>query len=555
MNALLNAALKYLEYGWAVVPLHSVSEGVCSCRDGAECGRNTGKHPRIKGWRQWENLPTAEAIRGWWEQWPGANVGITTGHLSGVVAIDIDDPNGFMQLQAEHGTLPDTAVIETGNGEHLLFRSPAASLPNSVKKLAPGIDVRGEGGLIVAPPSLHYSGKRYEWAVKLRPAALPSWVPELLKQSKLEQQPEVVKDKTTPYGQAVLNGELAKVVQAPSGAHNDTLFQSAVRVYELVKAGHIDRVSATEALMRAAMPRAPQHEAESTLRSAWNRAEARGPKAVSEQPDPTVAKFLTIADLRAISHPRWLVPYVLPEGLTVLYGRYGGGKTFVALDIALTLAAHGGLVIYCAGEGVTGLSSRVDAWTLAHPDLDPSQGFRVLAHGHFPRLLRPASVQQLLSGVERLEKAPVLFVLDTWRRALAGSTVSADDAATGAIDVLDTLRDRWGTSSLVLHHPRRSSREEPEPPEAGSGAVKDNADFVWKLTYPGHDHTTERTMWNEKAKEWEEQSPLRFLLRESGDSLVTTPSVSDLMEPESDSAAQAAEQTPWGGAGLRSAPA
>jgi hypothetical protein len=113
------------------------------------------KKPRIKGW------PTAattdpEQIKAWWARWPNANVGIPTGERSGLLVLDVDlDKGGFESLEALTSSLPDTYTVRTGSGgAHFYFRYPPGSnIRNSASLLAPGVDIRGEGGYVVAPPS------------------------------------------------------------------------------------------------------------------------------------------------------------------------------------------------------------------------------------------------------------------------------------------------------------------------------------------------------------------------------------------------------------------
>lgn len=110
-------------------------------------------------------------IEAWWSRWPDANIGIATGSKSsGLVVIDLDVDedkgiNGYEVLtawQQEHGTLPETAMSITGRGGyHYLYRD-AAQWKNRAG-LYEGVDIRGEGGYIVAPPSIHPNGRRYEW--------------------------------------------------------------------------------------------------------------------------------------------------------------------------------------------------------------------------------------------------------------------------------------------------------------------------------------------------------------------------------------------------------
>lgn len=88
-----------------------------------------------------------------------------------MVVLDIDPRHGgddaLAELEARHGKLPDTPrVLTGGGGSHIYFRHPGKiSIPNSVSKIAPGIDVRGDGGYVIAPPSVHPNGNRYLWEV------------------------------------------------------------------------------------------------------------------------------------------------------------------------------------------------------------------------------------------------------------------------------------------------------------------------------------------------------------------------------------------------------
>lgn len=165
------AALWYAERrGWRVFPLHSIRDGRCSCA-ASEC-KSPGKHPRVpKGCTEATTDPSV--IVAWWERWPDAHVGIATG--SGLAVIDIDPrhggDDGFTDLRRAHGELPDTLEVLTGSGgRHIYLRVPAdADVRNSANALAPGVDVRGEGGYVVAPPSGHISGTPYAWEVSSRP--------------------------------------------------------------------------------------------------------------------------------------------------------------------------------------------------------------------------------------------------------------------------------------------------------------------------------------------------------------------------------------------------
>lgn len=174
-------ALHYLALGLSVLPLHTPAGVGCSCWRGPTC-KTPGKHPRLDEWKPLqERRASAEEVRAWWRQWPEANVGIVTGMISRCAVLDVDGRNGgfetLVELDARGAVMPDdNPLAETGSlGLHHYFRLDAP-LP----KAAPfvGIEVQADGGLVVAPPSRHHSGRRYHW---LRPLdalwpPLPAWV-------------------------------------------------------------------------------------------------------------------------------------------------------------------------------------------------------------------------------------------------------------------------------------------------------------------------------------------------------------------------------------------
>ncbi|MGO9121687.1 MAG: phage/plasmid primase, P4 family [Desulfomonilaceae bacterium] len=188
VNSLLEAALAYAKRGWYVIPLHEPTVDGCSCGN-PDCGNSAGKHPRIKNWQR-ACSRDPEVIRGWWEQWPEANVGIVAG-ISNRVVLDVDKKNdGFTSLTKlveENGPLPKTVINLTGGGGHqYVFGYRGGKIGNRVG-LLPGLDVRADAGCFVVPPSLHHSGKTYSWLQgqgpgDMEPAELPEWLLNLILQ-------------------------------------------------------------------------------------------------------------------------------------------------------------------------------------------------------------------------------------------------------------------------------------------------------------------------------------------------------------------------------------
>jgi hypothetical protein len=163
----LDTVLTHLDRAWSTIPLTP-----------------HGKQPLI-AWREFqERRATDTEARAWWAQWPEANVGVVTGAISGLVVLDVDPRHGgdvaLAQLVATHGALPRTVEARTGGGgRHVLFAYPGIPVRSRAGQLGPGLDVRGDGGYVVVPPSVHPSGVPYAWvnppdAADLAP--LPAWL-------------------------------------------------------------------------------------------------------------------------------------------------------------------------------------------------------------------------------------------------------------------------------------------------------------------------------------------------------------------------------------------
>lgn len=177
----MKAARVYAKHlRWAIVPLHDVSSGSCSCGD-AEC-RSGGKHPRRSAW-QHEATSDLDHVAAWAEKYPTANIGIATGEPSGFFVLDVDGDEGRASL-AQLGEVPLTVTARTGSGgTHYLFKLPGFHVGNSVKKIADGIDIRGTGGQIVVQPSRSAKGA-YVWTrspFDHEIAEAPAWLVERLR--------------------------------------------------------------------------------------------------------------------------------------------------------------------------------------------------------------------------------------------------------------------------------------------------------------------------------------------------------------------------------------
>jgi hypothetical protein len=182
-GALLEAALEYARRQVPVFPVWGIVGGRCGCGR-ADC-KNPGKHPlgplAPNGFK--DATTDAAVIREWWRRYPAANIGTPT---SWCIVLDADPRHGgdesLAALARAHGPLPETPEVLTGGGgRHLYFAPPAAPLRSSAGGVAPGLDIRGDGGYVLLPPSRHVSGGTYADEVsrplfELRLAPMPAWL-------------------------------------------------------------------------------------------------------------------------------------------------------------------------------------------------------------------------------------------------------------------------------------------------------------------------------------------------------------------------------------------
>lgn len=251
----VEAALAYARRGWPVFPCHHPVPGGCSCRSPG-CA-SAAKHPRTK--RGLHDATThPEVIARWWRAWPRANVAIRTGAgraagARGLVVLDVDPLHGgeasLDRLLATHGPLPSTRVVRTGNdGVHLYFCHPGGTVANSAgTRLGPGLDVRGDGGYVIAPPSMHATGATYRWGTIRDLAPVPPWLCDLLAAPKYERRPgpdpaQLRRDAgVCAWAATAVEGELARVATAEVGRRNHVLNRAAFVLGQIVGGGHLDR--------------------------------------------------------------------------------------------------------------------------------------------------------------------------------------------------------------------------------------------------------------------------------------------------------------------------
>lgn len=187
----------YASLGWSVVPTHKIERfpdgrTACSCPARFNCV-SKGKHPAVSWLQYQQDRPGTEQLRIWFTgQYSTYGVGIITGAVSSIFVVDVDEGQGkvggetLADLQMIHGDLPHTVQARTGGGgRHMIFRHPGDIWVTTAKNvLGPGVDVRGDGGFIVAAPSMHESGLFYLWDETAHPRTTlivdaPLWLLEM----------------------------------------------------------------------------------------------------------------------------------------------------------------------------------------------------------------------------------------------------------------------------------------------------------------------------------------------------------------------------------------
>lgn len=207
-----------------------------------------------------------EQIRRWWAHYPNAMVGVPTGTVTGFWALDIDDPAAFEA--ACPVDLPSTRRCDTGKGYHLYFKCDAAApVANKQRKQdgswpipdLPGAETRGEGGYVIVPPSIHPSGRRYQWHDDATAVHAPAVLLSLVrKQKTVPTKPKAVnsnfRERVTggsPYGLAALKAECDAIRAANDGAQEGTLNAAALKIGSLVAGGELATQTARDALIEA----------------------------------------------------------------------------------------------------------------------------------------------------------------------------------------------------------------------------------------------------------------------------------------------------------------
>jgi len=473
---MLESALRYLEFGWNPIPV------------------TADKRPRLDSWQEYQRRRATEAeVREWWSRWPGSNVAVVTGAISGLVVVDVDDAAGAEALKPY--TDGDTLTCLTGGGgRHLYFRHPGGAVPCAVR-LLPGVDVRADGGCVVVPPSRHRSGRAYRWE---DPGKAPSPLsPGLLALTRAGGASRRLEPRD--WAADVAEGERDQEMTRRAGR----LLQcgmpagEALAVMRAVNAAHC-------------RPPLPDEQVEKIVRSIASREAAKpGPAA---RPAPGRFTVLTQREMlrrHGENESRWTVDGWLPEascGLVV--APPGSYKTWMLTALAFAVATgrpflgrypvvgRGPVLVIQQEDPWWMLQSRLGRMFEQRPPAETGAGdgrayeldcgytreFDAMpVFWYTDRELNFAD-GGVLGGMERriAEIRPRLVMIDPLYTAADTKDYMAESAQ--RMTALKVMRDRYGCSFVIAHHTTvAGSSDEDRATIWGSQFLNAWLEFGWRL--------------------------------------------------------------------------
>jgi hypothetical protein len=257
---ILKAALDYAAHGVAVFPACAAVKKSHKCAEHSNGAK-------------WGASSDPAEIRRDLSRWPDCRIGIPTGAGNRIVVIEIDTIAGhgvdgaiaLAELEAKHGALPQTLQAISPSGSiHRYFRHPGAGIKvrNSASEIGAGIDVRGDGGMVIAPPSINPDGRAYRWINRNPIADMPAWLVELTREklppaSTISQRAVAAIRRPfngpNSYGMAALEREIDALANTAPGARNAALNRASFSLHQLVGGGELDAAEVERRLLEAAI--------------------------------------------------------------------------------------------------------------------------------------------------------------------------------------------------------------------------------------------------------------------------------------------------------------
>ncbi len=541
MASMKDAALAYAERGWPVFP----------CR--------VNKQPYTES-GVLEATTNRRKIREWWDTWPNANIGCDVGGAN-MVVVDLDPGHDVAQLEESvGGELPPTALVQhtPRGGSHLFYsKDKEEVIPPSVSKVADKVDVRSHHSYVLLAPSKTRDGG-YQWEGKTNgdtPDALPAYRPQGL----VDAAARNVRARDEDHDTWLIEPDLAENIDlavaylrneaqiAVEGRNGDDM---AYRTAAMCKSYGLSPETALEVMWEHWNPRCQPpwspHEWEhlegkvanayhyntsppgnmtpaykvARQASLFKPVVSRDTKTGGKEAEVGRFRFVDEAGVRSIKSPEWLVPGAIPEGaFAMLIGPRSTYKTFVALDIALSVAAGSaewyesesdwrgpwpnvrvsGPVLFAAGEGRGGFKGRVEAWKDYHLDGEDTGNFYLADPVPYPD---EDDLTAFINGALELEPDGYeLVVLDTLGRSMQGRNENAQQDASQFTQMVQELQRNLDCAVLVIHHTGHGTETQGRARGSSVFGADVDVEFVIERADDGFVH-----VFNTKQKdapEWE----------------------------------------------------
>lgn len=485
---MLDAALEYAARGWRVVP---ILEGQ--------------KRPAINQWTK-KATTDSDFLQAWWRSHPTHGIGIATGSGSGFFVVDVDGPTGYetlARLEATHGELPHTYMVNTGSGgRHYYFQCPRFEVRNDAsKRLGPGLDIRGDGGQVVAPPTIHPCGQPYVHTQGDDPVPAPDWLLQLLQPAptitpdvrpehpdldrRTDLKPGDRFNTETSWPQLLTADGWTHHHTDPTGEEHwtrpgkdrregtsatvgyqglDILHVFTTSVTGLDPEGTYNRFSYLTHTRYAgdytAAARALHTLQDTQALTQWlHHTQTNQPLADMPTSDAeTIAsRFLVGDQIEELPPVEWLIDGIIERhAVGATYGPSGHYKSFIMLDMAAHIAAgrpwhgrdvHQGPVIYVAAEGVHGQGPRRRSW-MTHYGIDQLDQLI-----WYPEAINLTIAHEILDFIEAARPyGPVLTIFDTLARCTVGAEENSAKDMGIMVAACDMVSRRIGGSVNLIHH-------------------------------------------------------------------------------------------------------
>lgn len=500
-------ALELSDLGWHILPLHTWDVDHCSCNNPAcwelgEDGEPKGspaKHPRTAHGLKDASNEQGEILR-WWTTWPSANVGVRTGPESGIVVVDIDPRHGGLEtweaLEEQHGydaSLGNVVAVTGSGGVHIYYRHPGSHIKSRSGGLGPGVDVKADGGYVVAPPSVHRLGTPYYWAAGHDPwereiAELPDWLIQLM-QEPVSRDKYEAKEHPARFTKGGRNNGLTSLagVMRNKGFGEAAIFNALMAENETRCEPPLDAREVAQ-IAKSVMRYEPETAGPLIVDT------SRGKTGPERREEAYVPMPRTFRELQAKSLPplEWAVPRFLPQGCAMLAGAPKLGKSWLMLNLCFAISEGemafnflptipGDCLYLALEDGESRLQGRARV-------LLPESGWpeRAWYEVKWPRI--DEGGKEALEAWLGQHPGARLVVIDTFVlfKPLDVGKSSKDIYAAdyAAVRAVKAIADAYGVCILLVTHLNKSQHEDWVNGMTGSTGLSGSADTLLNLARP-----------------------------------------------------------------------